>query len=238
MTTRFIFTVLGVCLTLAAFGSRAEARITFEDERAQESFVAYRTFLERDPASFATALETVDRLERSDVEYRIRVDAALPYGVEGTTTTDGTRVTITLPEERVQFGLATSRTALMAHELEHARQFDAGELDFVRDDATGHWEPDAATYDIGDEVKAWKAQLAVATGADAWHKGKPSLLAEFAHAKSDVKRARVLAVSGYANVPFAFECDVVAAAESGRMVGELVRPTPGRHVFGRVRLVR
>src|SRR5215212_7214122 len=70
--------------------------------------------------------------------------------------------------------------------------------------ADGKWHPSPTTYDIGDEVKAWSAQLNTSTGSDYWKieggTRKPSLLRQFANAKTDDERAGVLArTSGYRN---------------------------------------
>jgi len=130
--------------------------------------------------------------------------------------------------------------ARIAHELEHARQFDAGELALACDPKTGRWASHYGSYDIGDEVKAWRAQLDVAGATDYWSHRRgtwtPTLLRLFANERNDAGRARVLAQHGYASVNPVFESNLRFDAATGYAVGQLVRPnlSRGANVFGRV----
>jgi hypothetical protein len=51
----------------------------------------------------------------------------------------------------------------LAHELEHARQFDQGELGLAGNGRD--WGPLVASYDLFDEVNAFSAQLAISAPA-------------------------------------------------------------------------
>ena len=222
-------------LCLCASGPvEALGSVTFADERARERYEAYVAWLGRDRGRFSAELETVRRLEQSDVEYRFTTDGELEWNVEGSVTTDGERVFVNIAE-----GGAASRHSRIAHELEHARQFDEGELGFERDPKTGRWVAHRASYDVGDEVKAWSVQLNASIEEDFWRRPEggpwrlPSLLGEFAEAESDEARAAVLADRGYRGLRRRPGCDVAFDRRSGYRPGQLVR---GR-LFGRVRAV-
>jgi hypothetical protein len=194
--------LLGIFLTVVTCPARASAAITFEAARAKRTFEAYVAFLERDPERYAAELATVHQLERSEVEYRVRLGGDFRPGVEGTLTTDGERVFVSILSDRdAQVYSRFSERSCLAHELEHARQFDAGELAFER--VAGVWRVEWPSYDIGDEVRAWSAQLRVATNQDFWRRpegsatARPSLLAKFAAARTDADRARVLGENSY-----------------------------------------
>lgn len=74
----------------------------------------------------------------------------------------------------------------LAHELEHGRQFDDGEISFLKN-SKGKWTASPTTYDIGDEINAFKAQLR-ASPSDAFR----SFLPSFANARTDDERKGVL----------------------------------------------
>ena len=208
--------------------------ISFADDRARARYEAYAIFLERDPHRFASAIATVRRLERSDVEYRFTTGGAFEWNVEGSLTTDGERVYVNIADRG-----AMSRNSRIAHELEHARQFDDGEIAFERDPRTGGWVAHRASYDIGDEVKAWSVQLNASIEEDFWRRPEggawrlPSLLGEFAEVESDEARARLLAERGYGELARVPNSHVAFARSRGYGVGQLLRG----HLFGRVRTV-
>jgi hypothetical protein len=210
--------------------------MTYGDAVAREKFDAYVALLESDPKKYEAELATLRQLAASDVEYHVQiVDIAEP-GVGGRLTTDGRRVFVNVSlDPRRELGSIHSR---LAHELEHARQFDSGELAFERHPATGEWRPAPSSYDIGDEVNAFRAQLAAAQPADYWSttagRRKPSLLRLFADARTDAERAEVLARNGYKDRNRTTGCNVVFESSRGFVARQVVRPGPDLHFFGRV----
>src|SRR4029079_5762736 len=70
----------------------------------------------------------------------------------------------------------------------------------VRDPKTGRWRPDSS-YDIGDEVNAWSAQLRAASAKDFWKRdgdhSTPTTLTRFASAHGAAERGALLHASGY-----------------------------------------
>jgi hypothetical protein len=214
--------------------------ILFVDDRARERFEKYRAFLQKDPEKFSAQLAAVARLERSDVQYVIAIVARPAPGVEGSLSCDGERVIVAVVDFGGPGAEVASLNSRFAHELEHARQFDAGELALARDPRTGVWRSHYASYDIGDEVKAWEAQLAASSPQDYWVHRKgvwlPTLLRLFANEKTDAARARVLVQHGYSSVNPVPGCNVRFAATAGYDVGQIVRPglTGEMNVFGRV----
>jgi hypothetical protein len=170
--------------------------------------------------------------------YRGGVGGVFAPDADGNLTTDGERIFISVSPERGTDRRVASMNACFAHELEHARQFDSGELAFTKDPETGRWYPDRASYDIGDEIKAWAAQLRAAPPTDFWltREGprRPSRLRAFASARTDEQRARVLIEYAYRNVFPVPGRNVVFSSKSRYSAGQLVRPDQGRNFFGRV----
>jgi hypothetical protein len=222
----------------AAAAHEARAAISFAGGEAHERFRGYVAFLERDPERFAAELATVRQLEQSDVEYRLTTGGTFERSVEGSLTTDGERVLVNVGD-----GKGLSVNSRIAHELEHARQFDDGEIAFEQSPATGQWTAHHASYDIGDEVRAWTVQLRASVETDFWRRAKgeanprPSMLGEFAKAETDEQRAEVLAARGYGNRRLVFGANVTFGASAGYEPRQLVRPAAGRRFFGRVRSV-
>lgn len=241
MRSRALTANVLLAISTAAHPAPSRAAVVFEDEAARRDFAAYVAVLERDPAKYATELATVRQLERSEVEYRVRVGGPLPDGADGALTTDGERVYVDVPSDgdRAKFFSRFSERACLAHELEHARQFDDGEFVFARDPASGRWGPATPSFDIGDEVKAWSAQLRLSVGRDFWRRPRgtpaprPSLLAKFAAAKSDGERARVLIENGYGHLTPAAGSATVSPVP-GRRLGDLVRPCERPNLFFRM----
>lgn len=215
-----------------SFGS-----LTFADERSRRVVETYIAFLERDAVCFAKHLATIRALSRSDVEYRITVTSHLGDGIEGAVSTDGVRVDIRVDGRTGPGGARWSLNSRLAHEFEHARQFEDGEFAFLRDRRTGDWGSEDATYDIGDEVKAWEAQLAAASPDDLWTgqgcRRSPSQLQRFAEARTDDARARFLVSIGYADRNPVLDCNVVAANPK-HAAGTLLRPPQLQNFFGRI----
>jgi hypothetical protein len=214
------------------------ASLGFADERARTRFLEYRRFLEEEPARYVAELATIDRLVASDIEYVVAVCDPLGPGIEGCLTTDGERVVINVTDVRGVSGDIASLNSRFAHELEHARQFDAGELALARDPVTGNWISDYNSYDIGDEVKAWTAQLRASSPRDYWRElngmRKPTTLRRFASAADDVERARVLLAHGYARVNPLLDRRVHMRADAGLSAGDVVHPSAGHDIFGRL----
>jgi hypothetical protein len=219
--------------------------MTFDGDGARKRFAAYVALLERRPAKYASELETVGQLARSDVEYLVRVGGDFGPGVDGELTTDGERVIIRISDGRGANGRGTemftrfSERACFAHELEHARQFDSGEFAFERDPASGHWHAERPSFDISDERRAWEAQLRLATSEDFWRRNigaatrEPSLLALFAAARTDTERDGILEQHGYGHL-WRVPNSVWAPLVSGFPAGALVGPERIPNLFGRI----
>jgi RHS repeat-associated protein len=212
--------------------------VTFANDDAKKQYEEYLKFLNTDKDKYANELATVNRLQDSEVEYRLSVGGNFSEGAEGNTTTDGKRINIAISNVGGgSSGETFSLNSRFSHELEHGRQFDNGELIFYKG-ADGSWHPNPGIYDIGDEVKAWKAQLNTSIGPDYWKgEGKerqPSLLREFANAKTDDERAGVLARSAYPNRNPKQNTDYVYAGKENYKAGQLVRTND---TFGRVNRV-
>jgi hypothetical protein len=231
--------LLGVALA-GAPPVKTGTSILFADERSMECFAAYRTLVESDAVTYADRLATLRRLEQSDVQYVVSIGGEFAHGVEGKITTDGERIMICVSDGAGGARQFASLVSRLAHELEHARQFDAGELALMRDPKTGQWASHYSTYDIGDEVLAWSAQLSVAQPQDYWFQRKgtwyPTVLRLFANAVSDTERAQLLQQNGYSGLNPVFGCNVRFGLKSGLRAGQLLRPdeTNVRHLFARV----
>jgi len=212
--------------------------ITFADEDAKKKFEEYEKSLNKDSKKYAAELDTIKQLKDSDVEYQIKVGGSFVEGAEGNLTTDGTRIFVNISNVGGAYGEVFSLNSRFAHELEHARQFENGEIAFSRDPRTGEWNPSRSSYDIGDEVKAWQAQQNVSTNSDYWQtKGgsrEPSTLSEFSRAKTDDERAGVLARNGYPNRNPNRDSNVRFSSSEGYKPGQLIRPTDRPNFFGRV----
>ncbi len=245
-SVRSVVFVIGLSLialvpgTASAEASKANASLLFADAHSKQRFDAYRAYLDSDPTRFAAALATIEQLERSEIQYVVSVGDPLGAGVEGLLSTDGVRALIRVADFSGPRREVTSLVARFAHEFEHARQFDAGELALARNPATGAWSSHYSSYDIGDEVKAWKAQLAVAEPNDYWYirdgAFKPTLLRLFANAATDAARAQVLVQHGYADVNPTVGSALRFNSDTGFVAGQVIRPDASlrRNLFGRV----
>jgi hypothetical protein len=212
--------------------------ISFGDDDAKSRFEHYVAHLESDREKFVEEIATLRQLDASEIEYHVRiVDIAEP-SIGGRLSTDGERVFVNVSGDTSRATEIGSINSRFAHELEHARQFDSGELGFERDKVTGVWRPAHASYDIGDEVKAWQAQLRTALNHDFWTtingRRKPSLLRLFSNAKTDQERETTLLRNGYRERNPISECNVVFETTSGYVARQVIRPTPVRNFFGRV----
>jgi RHS repeat-associated protein len=211
--------------------------ITFANKEARERFEEYEKHLNEDKKKYASELQTVNQLKESDVEYQLRTGGNFQEGTEGNVTTDGNRILVGISNVGGPQGETFSLNSRFAHELEHARQFDSGEFAFFKD-AKGQWRTSPASYDIGDEVKAWKAQLNNAIATDYWKNAggtkKQSTLSLFSQAKTDDERAGVLVRNGYPNRNPHRDSNVVFSSKEGYKPGQLIRPTDRPGFFGRV----
>ena len=143
-----------------------DGNLTKEGKYAKSLYDAYKKDIAelaaKDPAKYGSLVKTIEKLEASDVKFVVNVTSKeLGEGseAEGRTSTDGTNVLVTIRNignNHEEFPLI----GRFAHELEHARQFEDGELNFVKT-ANGGWAPYPGSYDIYDELKAFKEQLKV-----------------------------------------------------------------------------
>ena len=211
--------------------------ITFANKEARERFEEYEKHLNEDKKKYASELQTVNQLKESDVEYQLRTGGNFQEGTEGNVTTDGNRILVGISNVGGPQGETFSLNSRFAHELEHARQFDSGEFAFFKD-AKGQWRTSPTSYDIGDEVKAWKAQLNNAIVTDYWKNAggtkKQSTLSLFSQAKTDDERAGVLVRNGYPNRNPYRDSNVVFSPKEGYKPGQLIRPAERPGFFGRV----
>ncbi len=126
---------------------------------------------------FAELRATIKTLEESNVVYNLSVTSTTPLGdsVSGSVdiASNGASININV----VLSGGTNqdfSQNSIFAHELEHARQFNDGEWGFVLEpDKEGDvtvggtkYKARKIGYDIGDEVKAFRAMITAANGFD------------------------------------------------------------------------
>jgi RHS repeat-associated protein len=210
--------------------------IDYMNQDSRKAYQEYEEFLNKDPRKYASELATINQLKDSDVTYVINLAEKAGNG-EGELTTDGDRILININNVGGTSGETFSRNSRFAHEMEHGRQFDSGELSFFKDQKTGRWRVSPTNYDIGDEVKAFQAQQNVADNSDYWTNNgggvgsRPTLLREFATAQTDDERARVLSRSAYPGRNQRRDSNVVFGSETGYKTGQLIRAS---HYFGRV----
>ena len=202
-------------------------KIEYKNKESEEEYKEYVAYLENCGKKCEKELATVVQLKDSDVTYVINVAEKAGAG-EGELSTDGNKIFININNVGGAFGENFSRRSRFAHELEHGRQFDSGELSFIKN-KHGNWVPNPGTYDIGDEVKAFQAMQHVAEDSDysmrepGTNTRKPSLLREFANAKTDQERADVLSQSAYPRRNQRRDSDVAFSSDSGYKPGQLVQ---------------
>lgn len=136
-----------------------------EDEDSRKAYDDYVAFLKKNPEKYKNELATIEKLTNSDVNYIIVVGAKVTTeNAEGNTMPDakGENILVNITNTADE---KFERNGRFAHELEHARQFDDGELAFyghtVKDGKNTKtvWSP--MSYDIYDEVNAFRAQINV-----------------------------------------------------------------------------
>jgi RHS repeat-associated protein len=208
------------------FEKDKNGNLTKNGTYSQEEYEKYKDFLNKDPKKYANELATLNRLEGSKINYIIGVttkDVAGGGEAEGLTSTDGTNVLVTI-RNRGNNQEKFTIEGRFAHELEHARQFDNGEFHFVKT-ASGIWTPDPKTYDIYDEVRAFKAQLDVTAPV----KDTPMLRNLRDDRQTDSDRASILRSS----YPKRNQTDTNVTYLWGAPSGALVRPNAQHpNVFG------
>lgn len=213
-------------------------QIDYADQGSREAYDDYEKFLNSNQKKYASELATLQQLKDSDVTYVINVASNASEHGQGELTTDGTKIFININSNGGPLGEAFSQNSRFAHELEHGRQFDSGELSFIKDPKTGEWQTNPATYDIGDEIKAFKVQQNAASDSDYFtRKGgttQASLLSKLNNAKNDVERADILARNGYPNRNQRMNSNLVYHSDSGYKPGQLIRTND---YFGRVNRV-
>ncbi|HSW39146.1 MAG TPA: RHS repeat-associated core domain-containing protein [Acidobacteriota bacterium] len=196
--------------------------IKFASEDAEHAFWEYYDFIKKDPLKYKNELAAHGQLIASKIIYVVGIRNQRK-GAEGSITTDGDKVFVTVSNVGGPAGEIYSLNSRMGHELEHARQFDSGEIGFAKG-PDGKWRPNPASYDIGDEVKAWNVQLNLATSGDYWtRKATPSILSQFSNAKSDDERAGVLVRTSYPHANRRMNSNVVYSESSGYEPGQLLR---------------
>ena len=141
-----------------------KGELTKKGRRSKEHYDKYvkkvTELAKKDPAKYGSLLATVNKLTNSEIKYVIQVttdDVGGGGNAEGSLTTDGQSVFVTvrnIGNNHETFSLDSR----FAHELEHGRQFEDGELSFVRT-SDGNWVPNPSSYDIYDELNAFKEQL-------------------------------------------------------------------------------
>jgi len=135
------------------------ATIDFADERSERLFNDYLDELAGDPKKYAQLLATIELLRNSRVNYRVNATIMTGKG-EGFLSADKQgNVLVNVLNVGGPRGETMDMKGRLAHELEHARQFDQGELGLAGNGRD--WGPLAASYDLFDEVRAFSAQLAV-----------------------------------------------------------------------------
>lgn len=235
-----LFSIFSASISPVRASVLALRGLTFANEEARRIFEGYIEFLGTDPDRFAKHLSTIRQLQASEIHYELVMIEEAGDGIEGRVTTDGRSVFIHLTHVGGPHGEVASMNSRLAHELEHARQFDSGEIAFARDPATGRWGPLVATYDIGDDVKAWEAQLVASVGADFFDRARgtgvviPSLLRLFADAGGFEARASVLMANGYKDLRPIVNSNVGFAAKAKLAAGTVVHPGMRENFFGRV----
>ncbi|MBL0240346.1 MAG: RHS repeat protein [Chloracidobacterium sp.] len=214
----------------------------FSSSDAESQFNQYKDYLEKCGSKCEDELKTLNRLLNSKVTYLINLksgDDKSKTG-EGELRTDGKKIIIDIDNVGGPSGEQYSLRSRFAHELEHGRQFDNGELAFSSDDGGKTWRPVA--FDLSDEVKTHSAMLRVASASDFTNKDAGgrvvgrSRLGDFKNAKSDEERLDVIRASNYgvkrmnlADGPINFQ--PAKSISDGKKPGEIVQTTAW---FGRI----
>ena len=212
-----------------AFVDPTGETISFNDKESERAFNEYEKFINKNPKKYAQEIATLKQLRDSDVNYIpvLGGQQASPTA-EGNTVPDaaGQNILIRIRNIGGPQGEKLDRNGRFAHELEHARQFDNGELAFTRT-VSGGWEP--LNYDIYDEVNAFDSILRVAPPV----KDTVDLKMLRDDRLSGKERARILTSRSYPNLKNRQEPSNVSPRD-GAKPGQLVRPAKNQHFFGRI----
>ena len=208
------------------------------DPDSQKAFDEYEKFINKDPKKYAKEIATLKQLRSSDVNYIVILGGRQKSETaEGNTGPDekGDNILVRIRNIGGASGETLDRNGRFAHELEHARQFDSGELAYRRDTKTGEWSADRLSYDVMDEVNAFNAYLRVAPQI------KDSVLMRRLRDTriSDSDRARDLIRFAYPNLENrGMNNNVRVGGAMGYKPGDLIRPNQApRNFFGRVHTV-
>lgn len=210
----------------------------YSGEDAEKNLEKYRRHLEKCGKKCENELNILNRLAKSDVTYVINLKAGKDQSAtgEGELTSDGSKIFVNIDNVGGPSGEKYSLNARFAHELEHARQFEDGELSFFKTE-DGKWV--ATNYDLTDEVNAHSAMLGPGSSADQLVRDNfgnisKSTLGNFASAKTEEDRLEVIRGSSYgkkgiADTPKNFQ--PAPSVSGGKKAGELVRTD---RYFGRI----
>jgi RHS repeat-associated protein len=129
----------------------------FANQRSERLFNDYEKALGADPEGHATLLATIQLLKNSRINYRIDASGTEGTG-EGFLSADNRgNVLVSVRNIGGPSGETMDMNGRFAHEIEHARQFNQGELGLMkRGDKWGAFPP---SYDLLDEANAFSAQL-------------------------------------------------------------------------------
>jgi RHS repeat-associated protein len=196
--------------------------IGYADKDAQKAYDDYVAFLNKDPKKYGKELATIERLTKSKVNYVIALGTKGFKGdAEGKTEPDNEgNIIVGIRNIGGSQGEKFDLHGRFAHELEHGRQFDAGELTFFRNLKTGEWFGYPSTYDVMDEVNAFKAQIDVSPPVK-----DTALLGSLRdNRQSDEDRAQRLISGPYPHLKNSGRNNNYTPFESsGRKPGEIVR---------------
>lgn len=104
--------------------------------------------------------KTYQELRTAGIVLKLEAERTEQDGLPGMTgTKDGKTLKIIIHLPPVRSRRPMNLLGVLAHELEHARQFLRGEIAFVTSDHGKSWH--AAFYDAADELRAFQAQLRI-----------------------------------------------------------------------------
>ena len=132
--------------------------IECKTEECRDKLGKYLSSLDPD----SEELKTFNQLNDSETNYVLNFsdsDSKDGKNNEGEVGFDGSNVILNV--NNVGAGRESySLSGRIGHELEHGRQVDNGELGFLKD-SKGKWKVNPNTFDLGDEMKAFDAQVRV-----------------------------------------------------------------------------
>jgi len=138
--------------------------IDYADDDSERLFNQYEKYINGNPKKYKKEIATIRKLRDSKVNYRINVTDKISgkAETEGKTVPDQQgNILVSIRNIGGPQGEKMGINGRFAHELEHGRQFDSGELTFVKVSGDSEWQPFFRHYDIMDEVNAFQSQLNV-----------------------------------------------------------------------------